>query len=436
MRYLLRKARVVCAVSERDGEFDILVEDGRIVEIGRGMKRAGARVIDLADRLLFPGFIDLHAHLREPGDEEKETLETGAAAALAGGFAAVVAMPNTNPPIDNAFLVRAIADASERLGLARILPTGTLTRGRAGEAMAEIGSMAAAGAVAFTDDGASVADAGLMRSIMRYAEAVGATLLLHEEDETMVAGGHLNEGEISAKLGLKGRPAVSEAILVARDLILAEETRARVHFQHVSTRAAVRLIREARRGFARVTAEVTPHHLLLTEEACAEFDTNCKVNPPLRTASDREALVEALVDGTFDAVASDHAPHLAEEKRRTFSEAPPGIAGIETAVPLIFTHFAEPGTIGLARFCEVFSVGPAHALGRSPFAVREGEVANLTAIDPTARRTVDPDSFLSKGRNTPFAGWELTGWPCLVFVDGDLRFLDGRVVRDGEEEDA
>jgi len=432
LKYLLKKARAVCSYSGLDREVDVLVEDGIITRVEKGMSAPKARSFDLADKLLFPGFIDLHAHLREPGNEEEETLESGARSAVRGGYVAIVVMPNTMPPLSTPFLVRSVIEASRHIGFAALWPAGTLTRDRAGEAMAELGLMLDAGAVGFTDDGDSVADAALMRAIMQYAAHFGCPLMLHEEDPSLSAGGHLHEGRVSSELGIKGNPSSSESVMVARDVILAAETGARIHIQHVSARETVEIVRRAKREAIHVTAEATPHHLILTEDACRSFDTNCKVNPPLRSEADRAALVEALVDGTIDAVATDHAPHLAIEKDLEFALAPPGMIGLETAVPLMYSHFVEPGILDLHRFCELFSVGPAHVLRRDPFVVREGVRANLTVIDPTRARVVDPRTFVSKSRNTPFAGWELRGWPTFVIADGRLILEDGRLVEGGE----
>lgn len=430
MKYLLKNGHVVCAATGIDKELDLLIENKRIVRLEKGIVDAKAKILNVSDCIIFPGFVDCHSHLREPGDEEKEDLYTGAKAALNGGYTRVVCMPNTDPSLSTPMLIKGIVEISRSIPYAKILPIGTLTKGRKGIEMSEMGLMRKAGAVAFSDDSSCVQDAHLMRSIMNYSAAYGWTLLLHEEDNSLSNGGHVHDGEVAFRTGLKGVPSSTENLMIARDLILSAETKARIHIQHISTKEAVAMIREAKLKGVRVTCEVTPHHLVFSEEDVFELDTNLKVNPPLRSKEDREELIEGIKDGIIDVVATDHAPHRRVDKEKEFSEAPFGVVGLETAVPLFFTRFVKTGLVSLHRFCELFSVGPLHILGMEIFTIKEGEIAQITIIDTAKTKKVDVENFYSKSKNSPFIGFEFQGWPKYVFVDGELRYVDGEFLQE------
>src|SRR5687767_1015106 len=354
---LLRGARVVDPGTGRDGDADVLVTDGRIDEVGAGIGPGGAEVLDCAGLVLTTGLVDLHTHLREPGFEYKETIASGTRAAAAGGFTAVSSMANTDPVTDHAGIVAEIRDKAGEAGLADVYPVGAITKDLAGESMAELGEMVEAGVRMFSDDGNCVPTARTLRNALVYAKAFTAEIVIadHCEDASLAAGGHMHEGAHSYSLGLAGRPAEAEEIIVARDLAIAHATAGRIHICHVSSARAVELIRRAKRDGVRVTAEVTPHHLVFTDDDLLGYDTNFKVNPPLRTAEDREALRAGLADRTIDAIATDHAPHAVEEKESEFDQAPPGTIGLETALAAVLTHLVGPGIIDLKRAIEAMS---------------------------------------------------------------------------------
>ncbi len=425
MKYLLKKGTVVCPITCKESELDVLIDNGMIVRVEKGISDKKALALDASQCIVMPGFIDLHAHLREPGEEEKETLYTGAKAALAGGFVRVVCMPNTEPPLSTSFLIKAVAQSDASSLFCRVLPTGSLSKNREGKEIAELNLMAKAGAVAFSDDGSSIQSAGLMRSLMLYSLTTKKPLFLHEEDVNLSPQTCIHEGKASFVTGVEGTPSSAEAVMIARDILLAEETGARVHFQHLSSKESITLLRNAKKKGIQVTAEVTPHHLVLTEDETVSLNPLFKVNPPLRSTEDRNALEEALVEGVIDVIATDHAPHTKEEKTREFELAPPGIAGLETALPLLYTYFVEKKIIDLRRLVEVFSINPAKVLGKKVFAIREGERAELTVINTAESRKVNPEKFFSKSKLSPFQGFELYGWPEYVFVEGELRFLKG-----------
>lgn len=426
MKYLLKNGLVVCPISGIESQLDILIDNGKILRVEKGISDNKAIILDTSQCIIMPGFIDLHAHLREPGEEEKETLYTGSKAAIAGGFVRVVCMPNTKPPLSTPFLVKAVTDSYASSLFCKVLPAGTLTKNREGRELAELNLMTKAGAIAFSDDGSPIQDSGLMRSLMLYSLPTKRPLFLHEEDMSISEKTCINEGKASFVTGVRGTPSSAESVMIARDILLAEETGAKIHFQHLSSKDSVALLRVARQKGLKVTAEVTPHHLLLTEEETTSLNPLFKVNPPLRSAEDRGALIEALSDGVIDAVATDHAPHKTEEKSREFDAASPGITGLETALPLLYTHLVEKEIIGIKKLVEVFSVNPARIIGIKTFAVREGEIAELTVTNIGVRKKVNPEEFLSKSKNSPFAGWELTGLPEYVFVNGELRFAKGK----------
>lgn len=413
-----------------DGRFvaaDVLIEAGRIKRIAAGIAAAGHEVIDVHGRHVLPGFVDLHVHLREPGGEHKETIATGTAAAARGGFTTVAAMPNTNPIPDRPETLQALLARIREAANVRVLPYAAITVGQKGEEVVDIARLKALGAFAFTDDGRGVQSAGVMFQAMKSAAACGAAIVAHCEDETLIRGGSFHDGRLVRQLGLTGLPSVAEAVHVARDVLLAEAAGCRYHVCHVSAKESVRVIRAAKRAGLPVTAEVTPHHLLLTEEDIPGADANYKMNPPLRSREDREALIEGLLDGTIDLIATDHAPHAAEEKARPLDEAPFGIVGLETAFPLLYTHLVRNGLLALERLIDLMTRKPCEAFGLPYGALKEGATADVTVVDLGLRRAIRPDQFASKGKNTPFAGRVVEGWPVLTMFEGK-RIWDGRGV--------
>ena len=418
---LLRGGRVVDPTQKLDAVIDVLVVDGQIAAVGNGAEAVeGARIIDVSGQVVCPGLIDLHVHLREPGGEHKETIATGSRAAVAGGFTAVCAMPNTDPPIDDPAAVGFVRAEGLRVGLARVYPVGAVSVGQKGERLTEMGEMVEAGAVGFTDDGRPVSDAGLMRLALEYAQSFKVPIASHCEEKSLSRNGSMNEGTVSTRLGLAGIPNAAEDVMIARDLMLAELTGGRVHIQHVSTFHGVEWIRQAKARGIRVTAEATPHHLTLTDEACDGYRTDAKVNPPLRSEADRLAVVEGLIDGTLDVVATDHAPHHYDEKEQAFEDAPFGLVGLETALGIIHTHLVQTGKLTLSQMVDRMSVAPARAFNLPGGTLKPGSPADITVFDPRIEWVVDPKQFQSKSRNTPFAGWRLTGRATLTVVGGKI----------------
>ncbi len=421
-RRLLRGGRVVDPAAGRDGRFDVLLEDGVVAEVADRIEARDARVFDVSRLYVFPGFIDLHAHLREPGREYAETIATGLAAAAAGGFTAVCAMPNTSPVNDIREVCEFILGRGAAVRGTRLYPIAAITKGQKGEEMTAFGELAAAGAVAFSDDGEWLADGSLLRHAFEHARLFGRPIVQHSEDPGLSQGAPMHEGAVSTRLGLSGQPAIAEAAAVARDLLVAERTGGRLHVAHLSTARALELVRRAKADGISVTCEVTPHHLVLTDEEVASsgFSTRTKVNPPLREASDLTAIVGGVLDGTIDAIATDHAPHHADEKAVDFDSAPFGIVGLETAASVVHDRFVARGRFGLDRFVTLFSTGPARAFGLPGGTLAPGAPADVTLFDPEARWKVDPHKFVSKGRSTPFAGWELSGAPAATIVGGEV----------------
>jgi dihydroorotase len=417
-RLVIQRARVVDPGLGLDRVSDLLIEDGTIRAIEDGIEGDDAEVIDARDLCAVPGLLDMHVHLREPGFEYKETIASGTAAAAAGGFTAVASMANTLPPNDCSSVTEFILRKAAQAGMARVHPIGATTKGLAGKELAEIGEMVAAGAVAISDDGHPVVDANVMRRAMEYATVFGVAVIEHCETPELHPGGVMNEGYWSTALGLRGIPRASEEIAVSRNIHLAELTGARLHIAHLSTEGALRSVREAKRRGLPVTCEVTPHHLLVTEDRVADYDTNAKMKPPLVTEEDRLALVEGLRDGTVDAIATDHAPHHQDEKDEDFDQAPFGIVGLETAVALSIDRLVRPGLITLGRMVELLSSGPAGILGVEAGSLRVGAPADVTLLDLDRRFRVEPASFASKSRNTPFGGWELQGRAVRTIVGG------------------
>lgn len=435
-RIVVRGGRVIDPASRLDQVADVVIDGDRIVRVG-AVDNEGGMVIDARGAVVCPGFVDIHTHLREPGQEYKETIASGAAAAAHGGFTTLCAMPNTSPPIDNRSVVEFVQRQARDVPV-RVLVIGCVTKGRLGAELAEMGELADAGCIGFSDDGSPVADSGLMRRALEYASAFGLPIINHPEDPALVAGGVMHEGWVSTRLGLRGQPAAAEESMVARDIQLAELTGARVHLTHLSTAGSVELVRAAKRRGLRVTADVTPHHLTLTHEAVLEsagtdglaYDTNAKVHPPLRTPESVAACVEGLRDGTLDAVATDHAPHAVTDKLCEFDVAAPGLTGLETALGLLL-RVVEGGGLTLPVAVERLTIGPVRALrldrrtGEGGLGtLQAGAPADLVVFEPEGRWTVTAESLRSKGKNTPLLGAELKGRVLLTLAGGRVAFRE------------
>ncbi|HEY7512168.1 MAG TPA: dihydroorotase [Vicinamibacteria bacterium] len=420
MRLLVRGGRIVDPAREVDQTGDVLLADGLVADVGAKLSARGAEVLDAQGLVVCPGFIDVHVHLREPGREDKETIATGTRAAAAGGFTAVCAMPNTEPVNDTAGITRAIREKARADGLVRVYPIGAITRGSRGEELAEYGDLREAGCVAVSDDGRPVASARMMRRALEYARAFDLPVIDHCEDPTLSQGAAMNEGPVATLLGLRGAPAVSEAMVVERDVMLAELTGGRVHIAHLSARGSVDAVRRGKARGVRVTAEATPHHLLLTDEVVREsdYDPATKMNPPLRGDQDRRAVLEGVRDGTIDCIATDHAPHTVDDKKVEYDQAAFGIVGLETAVSLCLDRLVRPGLLTLGQLVRALSTNPARALALPGGTLAAGAPADLTVLDLDRRVTVDPARFESKGRHTPFAGWSLRGGAVATVVGG------------------
>ena len=419
VKVLLKGGRSVDPSQGLDGILDLLLVDGIVASLGKGISAAeDAEIVDCSNLIVSPGLIDVHVHLREPGEEHKETIASGVQAAVAGGYTAVCAMPNTDPPIDDPAAVGFIVAEGRKANAAKVYPIGCISVQRAGESLAPIGEMVDAGAVAITDDGNPVMDSGLMRLALEYAQAFNIPVADHPEDLGLSAGRHMNESIVSTRLGLAGKPNAAEEIHIVRDLLLAELTGGQIHLQHISTQYGVEAIRQAKARGVRVTAEASPHHLVLTEQAVEGYNTDAKMNPPLRTAEDVAAVRAGLADGSLDVIATDHAPHHYDEKETAFEDAPNGLVGLETAVGIIMTDIVGQGVIDITTMIERMSCGPARAFGLAGGTLSEGAVGDVTVIDPNLTWSVDPSVFRSKSRNTPFAGRELKGAPNRTIVAG------------------
>jgi len=426
MQILLKGGRLVDPVSGRDESLDFHILDGQIAKIGKDFSVASAQVIDITGKIIAPGFLDMHVHLREPGYEYKETILSGCTAAAAGGFTGVCCMPNTDPPIDDESVIRFIQNKARVAlsGLVEVFPVAAVTQGREGTRIAPFAELVAAGAVGFSDDGDPVHNAEIMRRALEYSAMFDRPILQHAQDLPMTSGGVMNEGFVATTLGLMGMPAVAEEAVVARDIGIAEFTSGQYHVQHVSTAGTVELIRQAKARKARVTCEATPHHFTLTEEAVRSFDTNAKMNPPLRTKEDAEAIRQGLKDGSVDVIATDHAPHSYDEKEVEFQNAPFGIVGLETSIGLTLTELFHKNILSLYEIVEKMAVNPRRIMRIPDIKIEEGEGANLTIFDPVAEWTVDTRLFRSRSRNSPFGDYRLKGRPFGVLNNGQAFWLE------------
>ncbi|NPD32635.1 dihydroorotase [Berryella wangjianweii] len=428
MASLLKNARLIDPQVGLDEVCDLLIDEGRIAAVGAGLAAEGAEVRDLAGKIVVPGLVDIHVHLREPGQEHKEDIASGTRAAVRGGFTDVCCMPNTAPTIDNAITLDYVRNRAAQVGACRVHVAGACSKGLGGEALSDMGEMAAHGAVAFTDDGRGVQNAGMMRRVMEYSEPFGKVIMSHCQDEGLVDKGQVNEGPVSTRLGLQAWPAAGEEIQVMRDMELSRLTGAPIHIQHLTTARGLDMVRRGKAEGTKVTCEVTPHHLMLADACIDEtYDTNLKVNPPLRGEDDRRALIEGVADGTVDCIVTDHAPHAHHEKDCEFELAPFGMIGLETALGAVVSTLVEPGVIGWARLVELMSVRPRQIIGIDRVALEPGCRADLTVIDPEAVWTVTADGFASKSSNSGFIGRTLKGRATDVYVAGRAVLHEGQL---------
>ncbi|GBG57221.1 dihydroorotase [Sporomusaceae bacterium FL31] len=428
MKLLLKAGRIINPLDNYDEIGDILIENGKIAQIGKGLSSEGAEVYNADGLVITPGLIDMHVHLREPGLEAKEDIGSGTRAAAAGGFTTIACMPNTKPVVDNSIVVSGILQRAQTEGIVNVKVIGALSKGQEGKELAEVGDMLHAGAVAISDDGGHYVDsAQLLLNAFEYLARFDSPVISHAEDDSLAGDGFMHEGAVSAMLGMKGRPSVAEDIAVARDILLAEYAGAAVHIAHLSSKGAVELIRQAKQRGVKVTAEVTPHHLTLTDEAVTAFDTATKVNPPLRSADHVEALLAGLKDGTIDAIASDHAPHAFEEKDREYRYAPSGFTGLETAVGVILTNLYHTGKFSLNEIIERMSVAPARILKLNSGVLKTGATADITILDPDCEWIVDSKKFYTRGKHTPFEGMKLKGKAIATIVNGEFIMQNGEV---------
>ncbi|MGI6587421.1 MAG: dihydroorotase [Peptococcia bacterium] len=430
MKLLLKGGLVLDPRTGLEKEGDVRIAEGKITEIGSNLEARDEEQIDLQGKIIAPGFIDLHVHLREPGGEAHETVLTGCQAAAAGGFTAIAAMPNTNPCADNEGVIELIKARAEKVGLVHVLPIGTISKGRAGQEIAEIGSLYQAGAVAVSDDGSCVASSEVMRRALEYTKIFGLPVISHCEDAALSADGLMHEGSWSTILGLRGIPAQAEEIMVARDILLAELTAGKLHLAHLSTAGSVALVRFARERGVTVTAEATPHHLLLTEEEVQSYSTSTKVNPPLRSKADVQAIRKAVKEGLIQCLATDHAPWSQEEKEQEYSKAPSGIVGLETAIPIVWDTLVVKEKMSPLELIARFTTGPAKVLGLDKGYLAVGKEADVTIIDPLLKKAVKASEFYSLGKNTPVDGRVFQGWPVMTIVGGKIVMREGKVKGD------
>jgi dihydroorotase len=418
---LVRGGRVIDPANRVDAVADLWLKDGLVAGLGPRSGLTPDATIDAKNLVVCPGLIDMHVHLREPGREEDETIETGTAAAVAGGVTAVACMPNTEPALDSQAAAEFVILQAKRAGNCWVFPVGAVTKARQQQELAEMGGLVAGGAVAFTDDGAPVTSAEIMRRALEYARMFDRAILVHAEILELTQGGVMSEGEVSMRLGLRGMPAVAEEIMIYRDIALAKLTGGKVHILHVSTAGGVDLIRQGIVAGARVTGEACPHHFCLTDESLRSFDSNFKMSPPLRTKRDVEAIIQGLKDDTLSVFATDHAPHAVEKKARELDQAPNGIVGLETFLPICVTHLVEAGHISLNKMIEKMTVNPAKVLGINRGTLSPGQPADVTILDPKTAWTIDARQFQSKSRNTPFDGWKVTGRAMATIVGGEVK---------------
>jgi len=432
MKTILKGGRVIDPANGRDGEFDVLIADGAVARIGKDLPVENAQVVEIKRGwIVAPGLVDIHVHLREPGQEHKETIASGTASAVAGGFTAVACMPNTEPVNDHAGITEFILKKAAEAGLARVYPIGAVSIGSKGDQLAELGEQKAAGCVAFTDDGRPVATALLMRRALEYARMLGVPIVNHCEDPSLKGDGVAHEGYVASQLGLRGIPGEAESIMVERDISLAELTGAHVHIAHMSAHQSLRAVRAGKQRGVRVTCEVAPHHFTLTDDSLdgpVKYDTNFKMNPPLRATADRDAMLEGLADGSVDVIATDHAPHHIDEKMVEFDHAPFGIVGLETAVPIVFDRLVHAGRISLTRMIELLSVNPARLFNVRGGRLDEGAPADITVLAPDLATSIEAGKLVSKSKNTPFDRWRLTGGVAATIVGGKVVYRNAALV--------
>lgn len=428
MKQIIKGGRVIDPANHFDEIADVLIEDGKIAKIAKSIKDKDADEIDVIGKIVTPGLIDMHVHFREPGQEAKEDFRTGGNAAAAGGFTTVASMPNTKPVVDNAALIRSLQERANQVSKVHIELIGALTKGQEGKELAEVGDMALSGAVAFSDDGHYVKSAKMLLNGLDYLRAFDKVIINHDEESSLVEEGMMNEGHRSAMLGVKGRPTVAEDIAVARDIMLAEYADARVHVAHISSANAVDIVRQAKKRGVKVTAEVTPHHLTMTDECVDLRDSDTKVNPPLRSQRDVDAMCAGLKDGTIDMIATDHSPHAEEEKDQEYGLAPSGFPGLETAVGVLITDLVKTGKIEMPLLIEKMTAAPARIFNLKGGSLSVGAPADVTVIDPDLEWTVDESEFYTIGTHSPFAGRELVGRAVLTMVDGKIVMRDGKVI--------
>jgi len=419
---LIQSGHVVDPANQLDGEADVLVQEGKITKVGKGLKVKADQTINAKDKIVTPGLVDIHVHLREPGFEYKETIATGTLAAVAGGVTSVACMPNTNPPIDDQAIVYFIKSKAEKEGHCHVFPIGCISKRREGTEMAELGELKRAGAVGLSDDGAPIMNAELMRRVMEYAKMLDLVVIDHCEDSNLSNNGVMNEGVASTLLGLRGIPAASETVMVARNIVLAEMTGARFHVAHLSTAGSVELVRQVKKKGLKITAETAPHYWALSDKSIKNYNSNFKMNPPLRSDEDVAAIRKGIKEGVIDCIATDHAPHASTEKQCEFDEAAFGIVGLETLFPLTYSHLVEPGIISLSRAIEMLTVAPSKIVGIDKGTLSEGVVADVAIFDIQNEQKVDVSKFKSRGKNSPFNGWNLKGFAATTIVGGEIKY--------------
>ena len=429
MKSLIKNVRVIDPALSLDEVADILIDGQTIAQVGKNIECADAEIFDRDGCIAVPGLVDIHVHLRDPGQEYKETIETGTAAAAHGGFTGICSMPNTNPTTDNATTIDYVLDKAAQAGHCRVYPSGACTKGLKGESLSEMGDMVLDGAVAFTDDGRGVQNSGVMRRVMDYAKMFNKVVMSHCQDEDLVGPGQVNEGVVSTRLGLAGWPATGEELQIQRDIALSELTGCPIHIQHITSARGVELVREGKARGIQVTCEVTPHHLVLNEDdITTTYNTNLKMNPPLRSKADNAALIEGIKDGTIDCIVTDHAPHADHEKAREFELAPFGMTGLETSLGVILTYLVDPGLITYNELVELMAIKPREILRLDQVTLKQGSVADITIFDPEVTWTVQSDDMYSKSHNSGFLGYTLKGRATDVFVGGTVTCKDGVVV--------